>query len=174
MRMMDCQRIDELLSPFVDGELPLDLSRSVLCHLQSCAHCRAEVDALRSLSGVVQDLRETAPVGMAASILSQARASHSGAGSSSEAKTSLGRVLSFWPRAAAMLVGAASVSFIMSRLIAGSAGLNSVEDGLRSPFQLLVAESQAGIELGGSFREDCQALAAIPEGRLIHELTGGR
>ena len=162
---MDCQRTHELLSSLIDGELPFDLSRSVLAHLGSCADCRAHADELRSLGGLVRALGARAPVGLGARILTEARAAQAAP------RRSLRNVGPAGARAAAVLLGAASVALLLSPLTKESSRSPVAP---RSGFQLLVSESQADLELVGSFSGDLQALLSRPEGRLIRELTGGR
>lgn len=53
---MDCQRAKSLLSPLIDGELPVDERVAVLGHIESCADCRSTYDAFRSLSDVAGSL----------------------------------------------------------------------------------------------------------------------
>jgi anti-sigma factor RsiW len=163
---MDCQRTLELLSPLVDGELPLDLSRPVLTHLAACAACRARADALRSMGVVVRDMAANAPPGLSAAILREARVHRE------DRRAPLTGILAMWPRAAAMAVGAAAVMLCLSLVSSGSLPTAPVSP--RATFGRLVSESEAGLELAGSFRGDSRALASSPVGRLIADLTGGR
>ena len=164
---MDCQRNHELLSPFVDGELPLDLARPMMAHMVGCARCRAEAEALRSLGVVVREMGERVPTGLIARVVSEARAAHE-----SPRHLVLG-IVSAWPRAAAMVVGAASMALFLSPLTSAPA-LSPISAALPSGFHLLVSESQAELELAGSFSGDFRVLARRPEGRLMYDLTGGR
>ena len=57
--MPECSRIETLLTPFVDGELPGDEQQEMTRHLQACAPCRAKVAAersVRSLAGRWEDV----------------------------------------------------------------------------------------------------------------------
>ena len=47
--MTNCERMDEQLNDFVDGQLSDTAARDVTAHLESCAVCRDTVSALRSL-----------------------------------------------------------------------------------------------------------------------------
>ena len=165
MSAMDCHRTQALLCPLIDGELPLDLSGSVLDHLQRCPACRAAADELRSVGALVRELAEPAPAGLGARILGEARAGRA------RPRPWASGIASAWPRAAAMLAGAAAVVLISSPL--KSAPSRSPVDS-RSGFQRLVTESQADLELAGSFSGDFRVLAARPEGRLMYDLLGGR
>lgn len=164
MLVMDCQRTHELLSPLIDGELPLDLSRSVLAHMEGCARCRTDAASLRSLSLVIREMCEKAPTGLSARVLSEARAlqgrSHSW----------VQGIVSLWPRGAAILAGAASVTLFLSPLTSAP----SLPVKSRSPLHYLALESQAGLELAGSFSGDFRVLAKRPEDRLMYDLAGGR
>ena len=41
--MPDCSRIDTLVTPFVDGELPQPEQQAVTGHIAACPFCRAKV-----------------------------------------------------------------------------------------------------------------------------------
>lgn len=56
--MPDCSRIDPLVTPFVDGELPRDEQEEMSRHLQACPPCRAKVAAERSIRALVQARRD--------------------------------------------------------------------------------------------------------------------
>jgi len=50
-----CQRIDALITPFVDGELPEPDSRNVEDHLRRCPPCYSRVSAERTVRTLVRD-----------------------------------------------------------------------------------------------------------------------
>ncbi|MBS1819784.1 MAG: zf-HC2 domain-containing protein [Acidobacteria bacterium] len=47
--MPDCSRIDALVTPFVDGELPEPQQQTVADHIAACPPCRAKVSAERAI-----------------------------------------------------------------------------------------------------------------------------
>ncbi len=161
---MDCQRTRELLSPLGDGELPLDLSGAVLAHLEGCAPCRAEADALRSISVIVRDVAEAAPAGLGARILGEARAQQASTGRWRP------RLVSVLPRIAAVVAGAAAAATFLTPLT--SAPVRDISP--RSPLHLLAFESQAELELAGSFGADFRVLARSPEVQLMYDIAGVR
>jgi len=59
MMLVPCEGVREHLEAFHDGELTLDAHLAVRAHLDECAGCAYEVDALRRLSEAFRD----APVG---------------------------------------------------------------------------------------------------------------
>ena len=59
MMLVPCEGVREHLEAFHDGELPLEIHLTVRAHLDECAGCAYEVDALRCLSEAFRD----APVG---------------------------------------------------------------------------------------------------------------
>ncbi|MFH1732635.1 MAG: zf-HC2 domain-containing protein, partial [Planctomycetota bacterium] len=62
---MKCEEIKELLSEYVDGELPAADAASVGQHLAGCDACRAEFEALRQTAALVRSLpRADAPEGL--------------------------------------------------------------------------------------------------------------
>ena len=53
-----CEKIEEILVDYTDGQLPPDKSNQVAEHLESCEHCRQILEALQkslALSGVIWD-----------------------------------------------------------------------------------------------------------------------
>jgi anti-sigma factor RsiW len=62
--MPDCSRVDALLTPFVDGELPPGDQQALTRHLAECPPCRARVAAERAIRALMQarraDLRSAA------------------------------------------------------------------------------------------------------------------
>ena len=158
---MDCRRIRELLSPYIDGELPLSSSRLVVDHLDSCAKCRSDAAALRAVCTVVREVAGDAPNGLGARILSSAQSAQAGSG-----------IATALPRIAALLVGAASMTLVLS-LATSDSPLPPVGEP-RSEFHLLIHESQSGLGLEGTFGADLLTLARRPESRLLSEVAGGR
>jgi anti-sigma factor RsiW len=55
--MPDCSRIDPLVTPFVDGELPQDEQQTLTQHITVCAVCRGKVMAERAIRGVMRARR---------------------------------------------------------------------------------------------------------------------
>ena len=169
---MNCERTRELLGPLVDGELPNDLSRRVLAHLDGCATCNARVAALRAIGALVREAQEPAPAGLGPRILAEARVASVQAGRESFARGErAARLVTFCSRAAAVLLGAAAVVLCVPEMPSPS---SSSPTATGSPYRLLVTESQGEIDLAGSLRGDFLALARSPESRLLHQLIGGQ
>lgn len=81
--MPECSRIDSLVTPFVDGELPEQEQQTVQQHLTACPPCRAKVAAERAIRGLLRARRSDlssscAPAGLKARC---ARLSSAGRGS---------------------------------------------------------------------------------------------
>jgi anti-sigma factor (TIGR02949 family) len=55
--MPDCARIDSLVTPFVDGELPQSEQQTVAQHITVCPPCRAKVAAERAVRALMRDRR---------------------------------------------------------------------------------------------------------------------
>ena len=55
--MSDCSRIDPLVTPFVDGELPQDEQQTLTQHITACPACRGKVVAERAIRSVMQARR---------------------------------------------------------------------------------------------------------------------
>ena len=55
--MPDCSRIDPLVTPFVDGELPQEEQRSLTQHITVCAACRGKVMAERAIRTLMRACR---------------------------------------------------------------------------------------------------------------------
>src|SRR4051794_25404569 len=55
--MPDCSRIDPLVTPFVDGELPQDEQQTLTRHITACPACRGKVMAERAIRSVMQARR---------------------------------------------------------------------------------------------------------------------
>jgi Putative zinc-finger len=75
MMLVPCEGVREHLEAFHDGELPLEAHLAVRAHLDECAGCAYEVDALRRLSEAFRDAPVgrtlTPPEGWAGSVLEQ-------------------------------------------------------------------------------------------------------
>lgn len=56
---MNCNTIEELLAPYLEGDLPADERRAVDAHLASCAECRRSLDAFLALEDSLGALKET-------------------------------------------------------------------------------------------------------------------
>jgi len=59
---MNCRKARKLLHRYFDGELAAALSTEVRAHLDSCAGCAAEFQALEALRKAVQSLPDMAPL----------------------------------------------------------------------------------------------------------------
>jgi anti-sigma factor RsiW len=55
--MPDCSRIDALVTPFVDGELPQSEQQAIAGHIAACPPCRAKVAAERSVRALIKQRR---------------------------------------------------------------------------------------------------------------------
>ena len=162
---MDCHRVQELQSPLFDGELPLDLVKPVLAHLKQCSACRRSADDLRRVGEVVRESGAPAPVGLRARVLREARVAQE------RPQPLVVGLAAATPRIAAMLAGAACVMGLLSTL--PREPVDSAR-GAHSAYHLLATESQADLELAGSFRSDFRVLQSRPEGRLMLDIAGGR
>ena len=61
--MPDCSRIDALVTPFVDGELPQAEQQAIAGHIAACPPCCAKVAAERSVRALISsDEPTSAPV----------------------------------------------------------------------------------------------------------------
>ena len=66
---MKCEDIKELLTEYLDGELPADDAAAVEEHTAGCGACRAELDALRQTAALLKSLpKADAPVGLAQNV----------------------------------------------------------------------------------------------------------
>lgn len=59
--MVQCRRIGSLLSAYLDGELDAEDAAAVQVHLDRCAHCRAEFQALQETKLVLAALGRRTP-----------------------------------------------------------------------------------------------------------------
>lgn len=68
--MPECSRVDSLVTPFVDGELPPGEQQTVATHISACQPCRAKVAAERAIRSLMQarqaELTPLAPPGLKA------------------------------------------------------------------------------------------------------------
>ena len=75
MMLVPCEGVRQHLEAFHDGELPLETHLAVRAHLDECAGCAYEADALRSLSAALHEAplgRSLAPPdGWAGNVLEQ-------------------------------------------------------------------------------------------------------
>jgi anti-sigma factor RsiW len=55
--MTDCQHLDDLVTPYVDGEISATDRERIERHLRVCAPCRGRVHAERSVHTLIQDRR---------------------------------------------------------------------------------------------------------------------
>ncbi|MCD6288705.1 MAG: zf-HC2 domain-containing protein [Candidatus Hydrogenedentes bacterium] len=58
---MECDRIKDMMSPFLDGELNEQDERSVREHLDMCAECRKDMADLRRVSTLYRNLADPEP-----------------------------------------------------------------------------------------------------------------
>jgi len=64
---MRCKKAQGLLSPYLDGELPVMGRKMFESHLNDCANCRAEFDEMQALHNLFAGVeRFSAPYGFAA------------------------------------------------------------------------------------------------------------
>lgn len=57
--MLSCQQMAEIVSAYIEGELPLGKRLGIGLHLMVCRHCRRYFDQVRKVSG---DLERVAQV----------------------------------------------------------------------------------------------------------------
>jgi len=58
---MNCQRVEDLLSLYIEKDLPEELHREISLHLQHCDQCRALKEKIEELIYVFPDLEEEIP-----------------------------------------------------------------------------------------------------------------
>jgi anti-sigma factor RsiW len=92
--MPDCSRIDALVTPFVDGELPDDDQRVVSTHLTACRPCRAKVAAERAVRALIQARRAELSPGAPPSLKTRCAMLHASARSNDAAPLSPGAAAS--------------------------------------------------------------------------------
>lgn len=55
---MDCRKIEQLISPFIDGELTRSEAEAIRVHLSACADCDREYEAMIQLAAACRSLSE--------------------------------------------------------------------------------------------------------------------
>jgi anti-sigma factor (TIGR02949 family) len=75
---MQCERVRELLSPYLDGELSAEERRQVAAHLEECRSCSAQLSDFRRVGQTLAEAgREPAPMALTARVRGNlARAAH--------------------------------------------------------------------------------------------------
>ncbi len=68
---MDCREVKDRLSPYLDGELPTELSSQIAHHLAGCEVCRRELAALTRLEAALGRLRAPVPPALAEAVLTR-------------------------------------------------------------------------------------------------------
>ncbi len=58
---MNCSGIEELLVPYLEGDLSADECRAVDAHVASCAECRRSLETFMSIEEALGHLKETVP-----------------------------------------------------------------------------------------------------------------
>lgn len=58
---MDCKRVEDLLSMYIENELPKELHREISLHLEHCDQCRVLKEKIEELIYVFPDLEEEVP-----------------------------------------------------------------------------------------------------------------
>jgi hypothetical protein len=58
---MNCQRVEDLLSLYIEKDLPEELYREISLHLEHCDQCRALKEIIEELIYVFPDLEEEVP-----------------------------------------------------------------------------------------------------------------
>jgi|GEM_PF-616910 len=58
---MNCKRVEELLSMYIENELPGELHREVSLHLEDCDQCKVLKEKIEELIYVFPDLEEEVP-----------------------------------------------------------------------------------------------------------------
>lgn len=73
---MDCRKIEQLISPYVDGELTRAEMDMVKAHLSACTDCQQEYEGLMQLSSVMKSINREevpAPKGFSAAVMQRIR-----------------------------------------------------------------------------------------------------
>ena len=73
---MDCRKIEQLVSPYVDGELTRAETDMVKAHLSACTDCQQEYEGLMQLSSVMKSINREevpAPAGFSAAVMQRIR-----------------------------------------------------------------------------------------------------
>ncbi len=70
---MNCHKVQDHLSPYLDGEVPEELRLEMEVHLKGCAACQTELALLRRLDRAFETLPAPAPPDVAHRVLSRLR-----------------------------------------------------------------------------------------------------
>ena len=141
--MPDCSRIDTLVTPFVDGELPESEQQAISSHIAACPPCRAKVASERCIRSLMRqrrdDLSACAPPALKARCarLAASRAADSLTSVLPMSARSTPRISTWW-RARLMPVGVAAALVLIVGTLVYQATANST--------QLLAAELTADHE----------------------------
>ena len=71
--MPDCEEYFDLISAYIDGELPDGEKDGLLSHLASCERCRAVYDTLSSVSDELRENMEEPPEGLLENVMAAVR-----------------------------------------------------------------------------------------------------
>lgn len=107
--MSDCQKLEPLLTPYADGEVPAPEAGGIEAHLGKCPPCRWRVERERAVRGLLQGRRQTLAGGTVSPAL-RARCLALAAGTAHPAAASR---LSGWPRRVVPLALAASLTLLV-------------------------------------------------------------
>lgn len=123
---MNCATVRELLSAYVDGELPPEQATELAEHLTSCGACAAEAEAMLRTVRTLQEglVRERAPDVLRARVRAAIREEQAPG-------TVVARRARHWPwraAAAGLLIAAASSSLTLFAMRDGSAQRSAVAD----------------------------------------------
>jgi len=58
---VNCERVQERLSAYMDGEVDGQLYREIAGHLNRCPQCREELEALGGVDAILRDLPQYVP-----------------------------------------------------------------------------------------------------------------
>lgn len=130
---MDCRKIEQLISPYADGELTRAETDMVRAHLSACTDCQQEFENLVRLALIMKDLNRevvAAPPGFSAAVMHSVR---------EEAKVvPLTRKTHWWGRHWKQMVAgiaAAAVLMVGTTLMNGSDPLVQIADNPSSILQ---------------------------------------
>lgn len=73
--MMSCEKIQELISAMLDGEISADERRAIETHINDCPECAAMYADFAALSGIFEESAEKVPDGLHARIMKGVRTS---------------------------------------------------------------------------------------------------
>lgn len=77
MTEMDCRKIEQLISPYLDGELTRAEADMVSVHLSACASCQEEYEGMVLLSSTMKNMNRrvvSAPPGFSAAVMQRIQA----------------------------------------------------------------------------------------------------